>query len=203
VLFLTADEHHGHDAIRRLCGRPFADVREQTETIMGRHNATVTEADTVVHVGDFTWNPSAIPGLLGRMAGRHVLVAGNHDKCGANHRRRERWIGRYSGYGFAAVVDSILWRGPRGERGLVYHLPPSDYADARYKELRPDPATYDFLLCGHCHEKWCTLGKAVNVGVDQWRFAPVPASVALGMLDPARALGLAAALERAVDDLLR
>ncbi len=32
----------------------------------------------------------------------------------------------------------------------------------------------DWLLHGHVHEKWCQQHRQINVGVDAWRFAPVP-----------------------------
>jgi calcineurin-like phosphoesterase family protein len=54
---------------------------------------------------------------------------------------------------------------------LLCHLP---YAavDARYPEWRPVDAG-KWLLHGHVHEHWQVNGRMINVGVDQWDFAPV------------------------------
>jgi calcineurin-like phosphoesterase family protein len=33
--------------------------------------------------------------------------------------------------------------------------------------------SYDFIICGHVHEKWLIKDNNINVGVDQWIFTPV------------------------------
>lgn len=35
--------------------------------------------------------------------------------------------------------------------------------------------THRWVVCGHVHEAWLTRGRNLNVGVDQWGFAPVHA----------------------------
>ncbi len=43
----------------------------------------------------------------------------------------------------------------------------------QYKKGREPDFTildrYDFVICGHVHEKWKVSGKNVNVGVDIWK----------------------------------
>lgn len=57
------------------------------------------------------------------------------------------------------------------------HIPftVSDPHPRKYKPeyLIPPPDFYHYGLCGHVHEKWRRRGKVINVGVDQWGFAPV------------------------------
>ena len=45
--FYIGDPHLGHEAIIRLCNRPFADVDEMDEAIISNWNSRVTNGDTV------------------------------------------------------------------------------------------------------------------------------------------------------------
>lgn len=45
--FYIGDPHFGHEAIIRLCNRPFADVDEMDETLINNWNSRVTNGDTV------------------------------------------------------------------------------------------------------------------------------------------------------------
>ena len=79
--FFTADEHYGYKNIIKYCARPFASVEEMDEEIIKRHNAVVTAADTVIHVGDFTLGKSAdADAYIKRLNGKHVFLKGSHDK---------------------------------------------------------------------------------------------------------------------------
>ena len=53
--FYIGDPHLGHEAIIRLCNRPFADVDEMNEAIVCNWNSAVTNQDTVYVLGDFIW----------------------------------------------------------------------------------------------------------------------------------------------------
>ena len=59
-----------------------------------------------------------------------------------------------------------------GESRLC-HLPyVGDSAnEPRYSEFRPSDDG-SWLLHGHVHEMWRVRDKMINVGVDQWGFAP-------------------------------
>jgi len=42
----------------------------------------------------------------------------------------------------------------------------------KYAMWRPQDDGH-WLLCGHVHDKWKTMHKMINVGVDAWNFQPV------------------------------
>lgn len=79
----------------------------------------------------------------------------------------------YKDAGFLAInlemeVDAM------GYGVKLCHLPyAGDHTpELRYPQYRPkDDGAW--LLHGHVHTAWKQLGKQINVGVDQWSFAPV------------------------------
>jgi calcineurin-like phosphoesterase family protein len=113
---------------------------------------------------------------LKQLHGTHILIAGNHDRCHPHHKRHVAATRRYLEYGFAAVLSELRW-----ENWLICHFPCKN-DEVRYEQYRPDPSSYDGLICGHIHNKWLTKGKMLNVGVDVWQFTPVPAIQVMGML---------------------
>jgi calcineurin-like phosphoesterase family protein len=156
------------------------------ETIIERHNRVVRSEDVVVHLGDFAWKRRYVEGILARLNGEHILFAGNHDKCWLS----ERLALDYKFYGFKVVTinPGVCILGYEGLRALAFHLPPitSSNVDARYAEHRPvvNLNKTDLVLCGHVHERFRhyihsesshTKNRVpvINVGVDQWNFAPV------------------------------
>lgn len=79
-IFFIADTHFGHAEIIGYENRPFADVGEMDEAIIRNWNETVTEADTVFVVGDFSvYTKEKTTEILGRLKGHKRLVMGNHD----------------------------------------------------------------------------------------------------------------------------
>lgn len=176
--WFTSDQHFGHDAIRRHCGRPFATVGDMNEALIQNHNAVVRDGDTVWHLGDFVWQGD--PTLfLSRLRGRHILISGNHDRCHPLHSKHTRELRRYHAAGFVEVVtefvalfDGLGWC-------HLNHFPLRKYAgaDCRHLECRPERLASGcrWLLCGHVHEKWRLANECINVGVDQWGMYPVSA----------------------------
>lgn len=197
TIWLTSDEHYGHTNAIKYFSRPFSDTDAMNEELVRRHNARVQHNDTVLHLGDFSLNEKVVPKFLSRLHGNHTLIPGNHDMCHVRHEGHKAATFRYASYGFS-VWDgahfeeefagrfvlhrlSSLHAAPWFEsdtRVLMAHIPSTDAEDARYPEYRADPSTYDVLLHGHCHQRWKLrfVGDSsveVNVGVDQWDFAPV------------------------------
>jgi calcineurin-like phosphoesterase family protein len=181
--WFTSDEHYGHAGVIPYCGRPFADVDDMREGLIARHNAVVQDGDEVWHLGDFAWKTSLVAGIVSRLRGVHNLVPGNHDACHGHHSKWETAARRYVRDGFAFVIGAdqphyVL--GP-GRGFAVFHLPPAEDADPRYPEMRPAPeemaAIVPLLLHGHVHERYRVRRAGpllcINVGVDQWGYAPV------------------------------
>lgn len=124
---------------------------------------------------------------------------------GTNPRKSAEWRARYLDAGFASVVTGkgmlhTRKRGGRVERAglpirlalgafaqhklIVSHFPYSGdtQGEDRYIAHRPQrPAAPDtaWLICGHVHNAWDIRvpERMINVGVDAWGFAPVPAEV--------------------------
>lgn len=198
----TADLHLGHTRIIDLCNRPFATVTEMNETIIFRWNERVEPDDTVWVLGDVALGSiEESLALVSRLNGYLILVAGNHDRCFASRgtaKQQAEWVQRYRAAGFASVVTGAAianggqplrhalrqeFGGPMIEQVTLSHFPRTgesnpDRAD-RFAAYRPPVARKgpdEWLLHGHVHNRWTINGRQINVGVDVWDFAPVPAS---------------------------
>lgn len=78
--FLIGCTHFGHANIIRLANRPFEDVREMDEALIANWNATVSDTDTVYHLGDFSFGDAKK--YLPRLKGKIQFLQGNHDPKG-------------------------------------------------------------------------------------------------------------------------
>lgn len=82
--FVCADMHLGHRGITQLLRqdgtkeRPWGNVEEMNEALIANWNSVVRPKDTVIVLGDFVINRSALP-LADRLNGTKELVMGNHD----------------------------------------------------------------------------------------------------------------------------
>jgi calcineurin-like phosphoesterase family protein len=169
TIFLTSDQHYGHTNIIKYSKRPFANVEEMNEQLIIRFNARVGTNDVVYHVGDFSLQERYVPEILPRQNGTHHLIMGNHDKCHP-HRNKHliESIARYRDYGFASVslhIEMVEF--------VISHMPYKDPGDKRYPEYRLKRKGNKILLHGHVHERWKYRDGQLNIGVDQWNYAPV------------------------------
>lgn len=196
----TADLHLGHERIIELCARPFDSVAEMNEAIITRWNERVEPADTVWVLGDVALGPIEDSlALVSRLHGHLILVAGNHDRCFAGYgsvKQRIGWVERYRTAGFTDVVTGVAiagrghpvrhalrreFGGPMVQRVALSHFPRSGESTAgradRFADYRPPVGKKadEWLLHGHVHNGWTINGRQINVGVDVWDFAPVPA----------------------------
>lgn len=145
------------------------------EAIVERWNDAVADRDMVWVLGDVAMGTRRI-GIVSRLKGRKVLVAGNHDSCWVGHKRWRRAEKLYLEAGFGHVYPSgqVAVRTQDGTDVLLSHLPyrGDSHAEDRYADRRPVDEGLP-LICGHVHEKWKARGRMLNVGVDQWDFRPV------------------------------
>lgn len=176
TIWLTADEHYWHKSIIDHCKRPFATIEEMNDELVLRHNTLVAPEDIVWHVGDFCWKASQVETMVSCLNGRHILIGGNHEKMFTLEQAVRR-TGLFTRRGFVAVTHEIKLdiHGGQDYQTLVAHLPPVEFAgeDPRYLDERHKASEYEHFVCGHVHERWKRNGKCLNVGVDQWDFAPV------------------------------
>ena len=75
-----ADWHYGHRNIILYDRRPFADTDEMNRVLVENWNRVVQPDDLVYVLGDMFW---CVPGkacqVLDQLAGKKVLIRGNHD----------------------------------------------------------------------------------------------------------------------------
>jgi calcineurin-like phosphoesterase family protein len=174
--WFTSDLHFGHANIIEYSGRPFADVEAMNEALVDRWNDTVSDDDTVWVLGDVALGRIAESlGCVGRLNGRKLLLAGNHDRCWSElGHRAEGWTERYLEAGFAEIHQGQVWIELGERRVPACHFPyrGDSHDEDRYVEERPTD-TGDWLLHGHVHERWRQRGRMINVGVDAWNYRPV------------------------------
>jgi len=185
--FFTADLHLSHARINELSGRPFSNLRAMNAALVKGWNSRVTDEDTVWVLGDVCMGPiQESLDLIPLLAGRKILMPGNHDRCWDGHPLRNRsrdWDARYLDAGFAEIVQGpFLLRIP-GFPVLLSHFPYSgDSHDLdRYTAHRPADDG-GWLLHGHVHEKWRQRGRMINVGVDAWQGKPVSEDTVVGLM---------------------
>jgi len=191
--YFTSDLHFSHARISEYSGRPYQDVAGMNDDLIERWNATIGPGDTVYVLGDVALGPiQESLQLVGRLAGRKLLVPGNHDRCWSgdkrNAKRHEYWIEAYLAAGFEEILEDVVEVQIGKWSCLACHFPYSgDHTEQeRFSEFRPvDDGRW--LLHGHVHEKWRVRERMVNVGVDAWGGLPVSEahlSELIGVLEP-------------------
>jgi len=190
VRYFTADLHIGHENILAYAARPFADLDAMSDHIVSRWNQTVTVDDEVWVLGDLVMGERDVTlGVVGRLAGRIVLVPGNHDRCwtGWPFRNRNtaadqlaRWRNRYLQAGVDQIIDEPEPLLIAGTSVSVSHFPFIGGGDhtpvERYTEFRLSDSG-SWLLCGHVHDLFRQRGRQINVGLDAWGGELVPEDV--------------------------
>ena len=93
MIYVVPDTHLGHENIKKYCNRP-----DNFEKLIEKNwNETITEKDTVIHLGDISFSEEWIK-RLGSWNGKKILVRGNHDKMPPDF---------YMNVGFTVVVEEI------------------------------------------------------------------------------------------------
>lgn len=159
--FFTSDTHFGHKTVIEYCKRPFGSVDEMNEEMIRRWNVCVGKSDKVYHLGDFSFLGSvATKAIVARLNGQIVLVQGNHDA------KPNRFFAQVWRHGMLELA---------GVRVALSHYPykgqdDHDSRDFSERQMEDDGL---WLLHGHVHTEWKVRGRMINVGVDQWSYAPV------------------------------
>jgi calcineurin-like phosphoesterase family protein len=183
--FFTADLHLGHRRIIELCDRPFRDVAHMFAVFEQRWRERVTGADRVYLLGDIAMGDAAAN--LARFAslpGHKIVVPGNHDKCFPDRSDAADWVQRYEDLGYEVAATSL--EVSIGDTPVTLcHFPPGGESrpgrEDRYAQWRP--VTDGWVVHGHVHTLWQVRGRHINVGVDQWGFAPVAAAEISSIID--------------------
>lgn len=116
--FVIADTHFNHENIIKYCNRPFASVEEMDETMIKNWNETVSNKDTILHLGDFgLGNKEYIASIVKRLNGKKILIMGNHDNWSEQ---------TYRDMGFHTVSRfPIVW----GDFYILSHAPLAPMSD--------------------------------------------------------------------------
>lgn len=173
--FVTADLHLGHPNVIKYAKRPFDGVRNMHETIVKRWNSYVPKDQIVYVIGDFAHGPDSLSDAIEvgmRLNGRKILIAGNHDF--------EKKGKKYQPKDYGDVFDEVLV-GPievkyNGRRYVLFHYPMESWNGSPHGVCH---------LHGHCHGMLPSraqpgqpfrFGRRLDVGMDCWRFYPLPFS---------------------------
>lgn len=176
----SSDQHFAHHNIIEYCGRPFADVNEMNAALVNRWNEIVAPDDEVWVLGDVAMGKvdNSLTVWVSQLAGRKILVPGNHDHCWVGHKKaQESRRAYYQLGGFAGIAQDPDPHEIAGESVRLCHFPyAKDYKGRdKYDAYRPEDDG-GWLLHGHVHERWRQDGRQINVGVDVWNFRPVAES---------------------------
>lgn len=80
MIYFISDTHFLHAKIIEFCNRPFSDVYEMNQKLQDNWNSTVSEDDTIYHLGDFGLGRRRdLQYILDRLNGKKHLIIGNHD----------------------------------------------------------------------------------------------------------------------------
>lgn len=174
-VFFTADTHFNHQAMITNGWRPFSSVEEMNETLVQRWNDQVRKNDQVWHLGDFGMGPDPEHlEFLQRLNGEKHLITGNHDKPWPGNRQSHKHQPKWREAGFSSI-QAFARRRIAGRSVMISHFPyEGDHTgEDRYEQYRLlDDG--EFLLHGHVHDAWQVKGRQINVGVDVWKFYPIP-----------------------------
>ena len=201
-VWFTSDQHFGHARLLELSparGAAFPTVGEMNARLVHNWNSVVQPDDTVWVLGDVDMHgKDTTLALVEQLVGTKILIAGNHDACWAGV--REGWKNRdlYLAAGFAAVLDFAVTTLPPvrpqapATRVLLSHFPYAgdSHDEDRYAQFRLRDEGVP-LLHGHVHESFRERRTKkgtwhINVGVDWWDYAPVPAETLADHLDDLR-----------------
>lgn len=143
MIYYIADCHFYHAALNtKMDKRGFADVTEMNEYMIKKWNDKVTNADTVVILGDLSLgNVQETNELIHRLKGKLCLIVGNHDKYIGKpdfDLGRFEWIDNYR-----EITDSQ-------KKVICCHYPMPFYEGQYRKRHNGDSKTY--MLYGHVHE---------------------------------------------------
>lgn len=100
MLYFISDTHFGHEAIIKLCNRPFNSVQEMDCYMIDRWRETISNNDKVYILGDMFYRCKDVSSILKLLPGQKHLLVGNHDKS---------WLHGNEGY-FASInmVNTVV-----------------------------------------------------------------------------------------------
>lgn len=166
-IFLTSDQHWGHNNIISYDNRPFENIDHMNEELILRWNNVVNYEDIVIHLGDVSFlNPQKTIDIVKKLNGKIILINGNHD-----HRTRKFWeekAGIRKWYKNPVRIQNIwLTHALRWDIGEIKNIKVNK---KMYKEIKFN----DVVIHGHRHDDIIfTDFNCINVSVTAWNYTPV------------------------------
>lgn len=154
AVYFTSDTHFGDPRVLRIDRRPFASLPEHDAALVANWRDTVSDSDTVWHLGDFALGPTPerIAELLAALPGVKHLIVGNNDGPGTLSQPGWASVSHY------AEIDVD------GSHLVLCHYPFRTWN-------RMGRGVID--LHGHSHGRLKPLPRQFDVGVDAFGFRPV------------------------------
>jgi calcineurin-like phosphoesterase family protein len=154
MIFFTSDTHFGDPRVLRIDRRPFSNMADHDEALIGNWNAVVGEDDEIWHLGDvMSIRAGDCDALLQRLNGRKHLIIGNNDPLTTTGAK-----------GWASVSHYAELK-PDGE----HHLILCHYAFRTWNQM----GKKSINLHGHSHGRLKPLPRQFDVGVDAQNLRPV------------------------------
>lgn len=140
--------HFGHTNIIRYCKRPFKDIYEMDQIIINNWNSVVKDSDIVYHLGDFSFKGRGPKFYRDKLRGKIYLIWGNHDR------------------------QSQFGEGFDGKTPLIDLKIDNIYITMCHYGMRVwNKSHFDaWHLYGHSHSRLPSIGKSLDVGVDNNNF---------------------------------
>lgn len=148
-----ADEHYYHinkkgEGILSYMNRPFDDMEEMVDTMVGKHNEVVEKRDITVHGGDFYFGKKKDVGkFIKRLNGNHIFLKGDHDRWMSKSGRRI-WTKKIDGL-YVVVCHYAMHTWPRSHLNSLH-------------------------LYAHSHRELNLPGKRICISADATGFYPLP-----------------------------
>lgn len=175
MIWFTSDTHFGHANAIRFNDRPWESVEAMNQGLIDAINARVAPADTLYHLGDFSFRIGleAARELRGRIRCRNIhWVPGNHDKD---------WTRPEAAGVFVVEPPIATLKLDSGQKVVLCHYPIMDWPGLRHGAIH---------LHGHIHaprayNEWNrSMGMLrYDVGVDANGCAPVSLEEILAFFD--------------------
>lgn len=157
-VYVISDTHFYHKRIIELTNRPFKDEVEMSETILSNILKVDNEKNTLIFLGDWTWNMAAGFEIWEKIKSTKVFVKGNHDK---------EFLRLY-GHRLNCLITP-LYENKFGGKDITFsHYPMLTFNKSHFGA---------YNIYGHHHgnslirEKF--PGKRIDAGVESWNYSPV------------------------------
>lgn len=164
-IYITSDEHYGHEAIIRYLKRPFTGIWEMRDALIERHNKTVPKTGNhlTIHAGDLFWRTMSTKDAadtLHAMNGKHAFLFGNHDEIMEDSPwlcSQFEWVKGENKVGGAHLIRF------NNKKLLVSHF-------AHRVWERSHKGSYH--VYGHSHQGLPPMGYSFDIGVEGHDYRP-------------------------------